>query len=94
MTPSKRTPAANRFAAAAATPPPATTGPASPSQPTKFTLRLDADDARCLERLTLAVSTAVGRAVDKSEVFRQLIRYADADATIGRDLGARIGGQA
>jgi chaperone required for assembly of F1-ATPase len=36
------------------------------------------------------VSAAAGRAVDKSEVFRQLIRYADADTTIGRDLGVRI----
>jgi hypothetical protein len=93
MTPPKRTPTANRFAAAAATPPATTVGIAAPAQPAKFTLRLDADDARCLERLTLAVSTAAGRAVDKSEVFRQLIRYADADATIGRDLGARVASQ-
>lgn len=90
MTPPKRTPTASRFAAAAARPSEPAAASTVPAQPTKFTLRLDADDAQCLERLTLAVSAAAGRAVDKSEVFRQLIRYADADTTIGRDLGVRI----
>ncbi|WP_331731871.1 hypothetical protein OG968_36175 (plasmid) [Streptomyces althioticus] len=74
----------------AATPEPPAPAPAKPS---KYTLLLDQDDALTLDQLALTLRRHTGRAVDKSEILRALIRLADQDDrvtdTVARALDRR-----
>lgn len=65
----------------------------APAKPSKYTLLLDQDDALTLDQLALALRRRTGRAVDKSEILRALIRLADQDDrvtdTVARALDRR-----
>ncbi|CAL9624228.1 hypothetical protein SUDANB6_05934 [Streptomyces sp. enrichment culture] len=54
----------------------------APSNPSKYTLLLDQDDALTLDRLALTLRRRTGRAVDKSEILRALICLTDQDEHI------------
>lgn len=63
------------------------------AKPSKYTLLLAPDDALALDQLALDLRRHTGRAVDKSEILRALIRLADRDDhvadTVARALDRR-----
>ncbi|GGZ29983.1 hypothetical protein [Streptomyces nitrosporeus] len=60
--------------------------PATP-KPSKYTLLLDQNDALALDYLALSLRRRTGRAVDKSEILRALIRLADSTDAVNDALG-------
>lgn len=71
------------------TPSPRHDGTPSP-KPSKYTLLLDQDDALTLDQLALDLRRRTGRAVDKSEILRALIRLADTQPDIGDAVAATL----
>ncbi|TLQ38606.1 hypothetical protein [Streptomyces marianii] len=62
----------------------------APAKPSKYTLLLDQDDALTLDQLALSLRRRTGRAVDKSEILRALIRLADQDDRVTDTLARAL----
>lgn len=59
----------------------------TPDTRSKYTLLLDQEDALVLDQLALNLRRHTGRAVDKAEILRALIRLTDANPIITEALG-------
>jgi len=62
----------------------------TPPRPRKWTLLLEQEDALRFDELVVEMRRRTGRAVDKSEIVRELIRLAEASPPINAALGKAL----
>ena len=67
-----------------------TTAPDDAPRRRKWTLLLDQDEALRFDELVVEMRRRTGRAVDKSEIVRQLLRLAEASPPINAALGKAL----